>query len=43
LGFNAQLISDCSATFTKGIQEKTERKLANQVIKTSDLLGQYTE
>lgn len=41
LGYDAHLIADCSATFFKGIQNGTERKLKNRVVTSAALIKKY--
>lgn len=41
-GYDAQLITDCSATFTKGIQNRTEKRLKGRVVTSDLLVKEYT-
>jgi hypothetical protein len=41
LGYDAHLVADCSATFTKSIQQKTEQKLADRVTNAAQLIKSY--
>ena len=41
LGYDAFLISDCSATFLKTIQKRTERKLGSRVVTSAQLIGEW--